>query len=439
MKNDTKIKMGLATAIRLLVCLQLIFLPLFANSADIDVVSEEDWCRTVNYLSGIVPGPNQVPKDEKWFQSWVDPSCCEETLDMGEIDCRDYVYESQGLINSVSLISKVIPDTVSAGLAKYDKEAGVVTYSDNLLILKIEGKELSKAASLQVNNLGIDGHPGIEFRQIQVNGLGTILQAQMVIKPTAKEGNNVITLTTTSGQFVNFNLNVTINGNQYLNRRFANTTIKFYGLWNDVGRVMRWADDLQAGWEFMNQGAYKPLNISLSMFEQGYWMETAQFKYCDIGSNNSGFGIGGCAYRKSPYVYLSERSQQSRETLKEVIVHESAHKLHHFYNDVYTGRVVVSVIAGFQSKWKNAVGNLEACTYLPVANGNWTNDNDPYMPRCGFVKAYGATNLKTYAEDVATFTEIMIDKPEVLSNGHGPTDSRYRQKIDILKSYDFIP
>src|SRR3989338_8389645 len=156
----------------------------------------------------------------------------------------------------------------------------------------------------------------------------------------------------------------------------------------------------------MTHGAYKPLYIFLTIFETNYWKKQAQYLYCTPkGYTNYGFGIGGCAPRNEPGIYLSDFWIY----MKGAVVHESAHKLHEYYIGNYRGTLLKKILysdIGFQKKWDNVVGNLTPCRYLPVQNAGWTNEKDPAIPHCGFVKAYGATDLSTYTEDVATFTEL---------------------------------
>jgi hypothetical protein len=65
------------------------------------------------------------------------------------------------------------------------------------------------------------------------------------------------------------------------------------------------------------------------------------------------------------------------------------------------------------------------------------------MPHGGFVRAYGASNLK---EDIATYREKVISDPGFFkrygllepSEGNIMYDPRYRQKINLLHKYDFI-
>lgn len=339
-------------------------------------------------------------------------------------------------------ILQVLPGSVSAGIASYNNQSGVVSFTDNNLILRLEGNNLSNVASLQVNNPGIDGRPGIEFRQIQVNKEGTILQAQMIVKPTAKDGINRITLTNNKGQAADFNLNVTITGNQYLNRKFSGTSLRFYGEWPTINEQVEYlASEIAQGVDFINKGEYRSLGIILYIFETKFWNEVGSDRYCNTGSrgNNSGFGTGGCAVRNTPYIYLREFAKGYEQSMKEIIVHEAAHKLHAYYTDIYSGRIVRALLGGFQSRWKSAVGNISGCRYLPITNANWKNETDASMPRCGFAMAYGATNLRTYSEDIATFTQLLVMRPQALQRGDGLTDSRYGQKTKILKDYGFTP
>jgi hypothetical protein len=73
--------------------------------------------------------------------------------------------------------------------------------------------------------------------------------------------------------------------------------------------------------------------------------------------------------------------------------------------------------------------------------GYWmyNNGKNADSPSEGFVKAYGAT---TQLEDIATFVEN-ANKPEFFSDLINPQSSeydiKYRQKLDLLYQYKFIP
>ena len=378
--------------------------------------------------TGIVSGGISQPQTEQLLKYAVSQLKDSKT----GIDCQT----AKIVVNSLSEFS------LRAGKRANDRIPVEFVDEDTLEVIK--GKNLQCVKSIEVvkgqfqEGMGIDGQRAVYFTEPKANADGTKLEFYVRIKPTALPGYTIITLKSAGDSVEGLGLLINISGTQYLNRRFANSkSVKFYGWWpeaNDEVKIL--ADATEEGVAFMTHGAYKPLHIFLTIFENKYWDEQAQYLYCTPkGYTNYGFGVGGCSPTTEPGIYLSDFSKY----MKYGVVHESAHKLHQYYKGNYRGTALISKLFGFQGKWDNIVGDVTSCRYLPIQNGSWTNEKDPFIPHCGFVRAYGATNLITYAEDVATFTELEIMSPDNLLKGEGPYDLRYGKKQELLKEYGFIP
>ena len=96
----------------------------------------------------------------------------------------------------------------------------------------------------------------------------------------------------------------------------------------------------------------------------------------------------------------------------------------------------------FDRKWMGITKSKEYGKMVSKGKlGYWmyNNGKNADSPSEGFVKAYGAT---TQLEDIATFVEN-ANKPEFFSDLINPQSSeydiKYRQKLDLLYQYKFIP
>jgi hypothetical protein len=328
-------------------------------------------------------------------------------------------------------ITSFSPQTVSAGVKKsYNENTGAVTYVSHGLVITIKGKNL-EGATLSANNVGTDNKPGIKFKNIESNAAGTKVQGYLVSHPTAKDGKTVITLTNKHGQSTMFELEVTITGTQYLKRVFSREKVKFFGERIEVmpnQSILDLENQIRGALNVLTKPTYKKLGVISHIYEISHWETTAENKYCG-DSKERGFSAGGCAAWNDNIIHVSEESHT-----KEILIHESAHKLHFYYLGLYS---VKSPPNSFEIEWKQQLGNLAACQYLPLKPGDnvaFTWSDGTASSRCGFVQPYGAylADKGIVYEDVATFAQ------QSASPQSGDTsDPRYKNKMNLIKKYGF--
>ncbi len=325
---------------------------------------------------------------------------------------------------------------LSAGKEFFHDQIGIVTFVDNNLVLVIKGKNLT-GASLKTDNIGLNSNSGIEFKGIQVSADGTMVAAQTTIKPTAKEGATQLTLTNSAGKSTTTKIEILITGTQYLQRKFAdNSNVKFFGDWPDYmpyQRVLDLEKYVQMGLQAINKNTYNKLGIMTQIYEMNSWNNFQMAKYCPLS-----FKVIGCASPTSRVIYVSEYTPPpgSDQTVDATILHESAHKLHFYYEGNYAP--VPSTTNGFDGEWKAVLGNLGSCSYLPLLNDNSWSDKSRKPSHCGFEWSYGAYQIPSkFYEDVATSTETDRLNPAKLKQNEALGDPRYAKKVNLLDKYGF--
>ncbi len=326
-------------------------------------------------------------------------------------------------------ITSFSPETISAGIKKsFNENTGVVKYASTGLVITIKGKNLNGAV-LSSDNLGPDGKPGIEFKNIESNASGTKVQGYLISHPTAKDGKTIITLTNKDGQSTTFDITVTITGTQYLKRTFSKEKIKLFGDWEEImpdKYVLELEIETREAIQTINKPTYKKLGIIFHIYELEYWEKIAETKYC--GSRDErGFTSGGCARWNDNIIHIAEYPEPKRS-----IVHEAAHKLHFYYLGFYTLKPPPN---NFHAEWKSQLINLPTCTYLPLKGIAWS-DGTKAFSHCGFVRSYGAYGVEKgeFYEDVASFVENIVTKTVILGEQN---DTRYLNKIKLLNKYGF--
>lgn len=342
------------------------------------------------------------------------------------------------IIDSVS--TSPTSAVLSAGKEFFHDQIGIVTFVDNNLILVIKGKNL-KGATLKTDNIGLDGKSGIEFQGIRVSADRTMVAAQTTIKPTAKEGDTILTFTNSAGKSATAKIDILITGTQYLQRKFAdNNNIRFFGDWPDYmpyQRVLNLEKSVKNGLQAINKNTYNKLGIMIQIYETNSWSNFQMAKYCPLS-----FMVVGCASPADRIIYIGEFTPPpgSNQTVEATVLHESAHKLHFYYEGSYIP--VPSTANSFDKEWKSVLGNLKSCSYLPLLKDNSWSDRTKRPFRCGFDWSYGAYRvqdlvLPKFYEDVATLTETSRLNPARLNEIKASGDPRYIQKTNLLDKYDF--
>lgn len=336
--------------------------------------------------------------------------------------------------NEAPIIDSISSSAVmSAGIKKsFNNQTGVVTFIDNALILTITGGHLT-GATLATNNVGVDRKPGIEFRSIKVSSDGKTVQAQMIVKQTALDGGTILTLTNSAGKSAQTKFDVLITGTQYLQRKFSDSNVKFFGDWPQFmpdKEILDFETEVRTGLNAINKNSYQKLGIMVQIYAEDFWDSTAESKYCGAVSTR-GFSAGGCATESSRIIYVLDE----RGRVPSTILHESAHKLHFYYQGSYMPvRIAPTTL---EKEWLSALGTLNNCNYLPLEITNWS-DGTNLVPHCGFIRSYGALGVDkgTFYEDIATFAVARVFETGLLQK-IDPNDKRYDQKINILNKYDF--
>ncbi|MBI2003803.1 MAG: hypothetical protein HYS78_02410 [Parcubacteria group bacterium] len=342
-------------------------------------------------------------------------------------------------------ITSFTPDTTTAGVKiSFNQDTGIVQYGDKLSSMEITGENLDGAVLAAVDSSIDPTKAGIEFRNIKVENGGKTVKAEMVAHPWAKDGGIKINLTNKSGRFASFNVKVDITGTQYLQRRFKDKNVKFFGDWPNLmpdGTTLLIETNINKGLQQINKPNYRKLGIITHIYESNYWDDFAGLKAC----GDSGFGQapGGCApfdsnitiSKASLVLFNWGNMTHSRPFLERGILHETAHQLHLFY----AGRKPWNInTSNFENEWRNALGDLRTCPFLPLRDDlTWADGSTG--PRCGFIWNYGALWLGkgegTFYEDVALFEEF--SHFGIKDNIPKDDSPRYQQKLDLLRKYGF--
>lgn len=343
------------------------------------------------------------------------------------------------------VVSSFSPTTVSAGTEKsFNQQTGVVEYAYLEVPLQIQGQGLT-GATFSSNNTGVDGRPGIEFKNIQISD--TSITGTMLVHSTAKDGNTSVTVRNSGGQTATKDVSVTITGTQYLKRKFAdNPKISFRGNWREVmpnGTIVNIESAIKRGLDSISGSNYTRLDINSIIYEQSF------FNSVSVCGSESGDGVVGCASPVDKNIHImAELENGLPGGLSGVFLHESAHKLHFFNLGQYRGiSNFPTVASGFQRDWDsfNVVtpSNMSACSYMPLLNFFTWKDQTTDVPKCVFVRAYGASLLegdRIFYEDPTTYAQAYyFDRQAFDSNSEIRSNSKYMSKVGVLKRYGFLP
>lgn len=342
-------------------------------------------------------------------------------------------------------LASIEPAIFMAGTEKsFNQQTGISEFTYLEAPFEIKGTGLT-GATLQSNNTGVDGKPGIEFKDLQVTD--TRVKGIIITHSTAKDGKTTITIKNSAGKTATKDITVNITGTQYLARKFANSTnVKFFGRWPGImpdSKANQSASLLEQALLQINKDSYKKLNIVAQIYEPSYWDSIAESRYCGSATQGA-FKAAGCASPADQIIYI----QGENNGIVPTILHESAHKLHFYYLGKYTP--VHSQSNDFQNKWQAIADPIVSqCSYIPITfidgNSAWSNGkvDEQTIPRCSFIWAYGAYEVvknssNDYYEDVATMTERNIAGWIKPNSGDAVTNSApYQAKYNLLNQYGF--
>lgn len=326
------------------------------------------------------------------------------------------------------IILSFTPKTTTAGTkSNFNQETGVVSYTYLDVSFEMKGQRL-KNAVITSNNIGVDGKAGVEFKNLKISD--TSITGTMLMHSTAKDETTIITITTPGGS-AKTEINVKITGTQYLQRRFKDKNVKFFGDWPNLMPdeiVLKLESLINKGSQEIDKPNYKKLGVVSHIYEEGFFIKK---RVCPSGEK-----VLGCASRADNIIKIRGTTDTTLEFLgvgvPSTILHETAHKFHFYNNGWY--RPLPSSKTNFEKEWKDTLGNLGLCPFLPITKDNlWADGGDG--PKCGFVRAYGAYLVEKgdVFEDVATFEQAAhFGFPPGL-----PNDPRYNQKSGLLKNYGF--
>ncbi len=339
--------------------------------------------------------------------------------------------------NTGPIIDSYTPKKVSAGIAlPFNPNIGKEQYASLDYVLQIKGSCLD-GARLETNAPKLRNEQAIEFTGTTTSNNGKSVQVeQMRVKPFTKEGDVKITLTNIYGRSTSITINVGITGTQYLERRFKNENISFWGSWPKIDSVVLDIEKgIVKGLQTINKPSYRNLGIIADIYEVGYWESVAE-KLCGV------VWAAGCASSADNTIKIGAYPEE----ISKIILHESVHKLHFFFNGSYPPRLAPAV--QFTNNWARSYGpNISQCREIPIKLEEsvflWAVTNTT-VPKCTFIKPYGAYrfNLSNniFWEDVATMVETREFAPSVLTQGdalNGIYAPLYIQKLNLLKQYDF--
>lgn len=326
---------------------------------------------------------------------------------------------------------RLSPVTGFAGTKDAMTAAGVVTYKDNELTIVFTGQNL-EGATLISGAKDISGGAGIVVRSVRVTDTAADdrVEADVTVKPTAKDGLASFTLTNIYNKSGTSNFTIQITGTQWLARQLpASKHVKFFGDWPETApnkRMEELANDINAGLAATSGQAYKRLDIWANIYEQDFW-KSVEKRICGVGRP-----VNGCASSGDNIIYNKENL-----TITGTIVHESAHKLHYWNSGNYRGVADAPKTASqFSSRWQAATGDLKTCAYLPLRDRVTWKDGSVYGSHCGFASPYGANDI---FEDVAEMTKYaVIFREDLASSDEFKSDIRYKRKLNLLKEFEFI-
>lgn len=388
--------------------------------------------------SGITPGTSLTPPVLSTTISPSQPTSPSKTPNASPPKSVSPTPEEKKVPVITSITSKGSAAILPAGVIDYLAPDGQAIYKPYYGYVTIKGKNLSDAKLTSDNSGYLASNPAIKLPNISSYNNGTTLIVQIVIKPFAKEGKTNIIASNQYGQS-KYPINITITGTQWLERRFdkLNKEVEFRGNWDEVApnlRVINLFGVINDGLRAIDIPGYKKLNIIPVIYNKEYWNETI----CESKDIPGKSAVYGCASPNDKIIKLRESAIQ----LPPTFIHESAHKLHFYNRGIYQGTLdAPNYPSRFQIDWVSIVGavNNQTCKYLPTTfNSVYWNDGKSTDPHCGFIMAYGAKDLKNFYEDVATMAESFVFNPELFQQGDAPNDSRYKNKIDVLKKYEFV-
>lgn len=306
------------------------------------------------------------------------------------------------------------------------------------------------------SDLGIDGKPAIIINWVQSSADGTKAYVSIYVSQYAKDGDAKILLKNKHGKGGEIKLKVSISGTQYLNRLFESKKIKFFGSWPVVDeRVKKLESETRQMLELLVKPNYANLDIFTKIYETEIWKEkSAQLSGVITDSGK----LLGFTRTGTNVIYIGEQySIDPNYGMPATVLHEAVHQLHFCYRGNHPSAKKKCQLTTFDSEWwsKMRLSSLLSCKYLPPLGPNsWVGGDK--LPRCGFIRAYGASDLPrtvlsvslpaAYAlslpqyEDVATMKQHSVYRNGDFSKGDAAS-SIYKQvyldKLKLLDKYGF--
>ena len=320
--------------------------------------------------------------------------------------------------------------------------------------LELVGKCL-EGLTASSGDLGIDGKPAITVNWAQFSGDGLKAYVSLYVSQYAKDGDAKILLKNKYGKSSEIILKVNISGTQYLNRKFDSKKIKFYGSWPTVNEaVKKLENEANKMPEILNKPNYANLDINTKIYKSDMWREKSpQLSGIVIGNGTLlGFTRAG-----TNSVYIGEQySNDINYSMSATLLHEAVHQLHFCYQGKHPTTKKTCERTSFDTEWWSKIGlSLVQCRYLPpLGPSTWVGGDR--LPRCGFIRAYGAWNLpqttlavslpaayyiaKPLYEDVATMKQHWVYANGDFSKGDAVTGiykQTYTDKLKLLEKYGF--
>ena len=342
---------------------------------------------------------------------------------------------------------RLSPASATAGV--FDKLVNAeATFKNNNVTLTITGQNL-EGTIITTNATDISGGTGLVItavRMISDTATDDKVEADLSVAPGTKDGQIVFAIRNKHGKNATVNFNIQLSGTQWLQRQFPKNQkrMTFFGHWSDIApneRVQKVAAEITRGQQVTSSSPYKKLDIWTNIYEQSLWQQVKK------GVCSTEFAAGCAAWRGN---VIDNSEEGGASGLAGTILHESAHKLHAYYRGIYS--IVNPFASDFPSKWVSAVGTISNCAYLPLKDLVTWKDGTWDTAHCGFIKAYGASQTQEsyisqtlchlhgmcHPEDISTMTEAVSFNSQVFNNSEVKTDSRYRQKLNLLVQYGFI-
>lgn len=417
----------------------------------VNFFKESDYSKAEELLKKAVgsAGDGIDPTDDKTIPKKDDP-----TEPKKEEKSKDTCSASSGLVvTSYTPKETYAGDAGTGGRPLYDYY-GYMLYYPRQERIDLVGKCL-EGLTASSNDLGIDGKPAITVNWAQSSADSPKAYISIYVSQYTKDGDAKILLKNKYGKSSEITLKVSISGTQYLNRKFESKKIKFYGSWPTVNEgVKKLENEANKMLEVLKKPNYDNLDINTKIYETDMWKERSlQLSGIVIQKGK----LLGFTQTGTNVIYIVEQyDTDPNYSMPATVFHEAVHQLHFCYEGVHPTTKQKCVKTNFDIEWWSTISlSIVQCKYLPpLSPSSWVGGDK--LPRCGFIRSYGAWDLpqtvlavnlpaayyaaKPLYEDVATMKQHWVYARGDFSKGDAASGSYkqvYLDKLRLLEKYGY--